>query len=551
MVSSHICESSCLEKSKLRNQLLKCFGCDQQFNAKCFDKIPSLVKTTSLSPDSNLIFICGKCHQHLSKLKPSLLARKSLNQSVSSHRSRVSNSVNDDAVSLDSQPSQVSEVEKLRMTTESNTDLLRTIHSHIMKSTVSQCSRCDQANQKDYSSEFSRILDKLAIIESASNESSYGNNSHDPSVKSFVDHIVSLIDAKLSCFNTSILSLRRTDDVTMKHSSDSRTVVKNTKNAFRTMNDPLDWSFSSPKPQSPNFSDDIFSLIHSFEANTWASFDSITNSIKRNTDALNSLLSGASSDPIYSTNPVTIALVESINRDDKLESIHHDLRSLTTDFTSFVESLNGLQMLKECNYSRTVDLDLDLEHDGTAVESEEREIDSLRARFHALLSTTNDQPSTTGFSQPVQHVNPTKTSTSTSNSLRVNGTDHYDNTSIIHSDLAINKFPHNSLHLLGASVKPAKLERHFHISPFDIKVSPKCVLDYIAENAQINRKLIRIHRLIKKGQDVSALSHVNFKIETNEAISEMILQPKFWPDHIRIKPWAVTNTVIPPPLSFL
>lgn len=133
MLSSHICDASCLDKARgLRTtSIIKCFGCDQNFNAKCFNGLSGLGKL-SISSDSNLIFVCGKCHQLLSLHRISA-TRKSMNisncsNSANSTRLSSSNNITNKAT----QP--VSFDTELRKTFEVNTELLQTILSHVLGS---------------------------------------------------------------------------------------------------------------------------------------------------------------------------------------------------------------------------------------------------------------------------------------------------------------------------------------------------------------------------------------------------------------------------------
>lgn len=94
-----------------------------------------------------------------------------------------------------------------------------------------------------------------------------------------------------------------------------------------------------------------------------------------------------------------------------------------------------------------------------------------------------------------------------------------------------------STHLLGQRIPHKSFENHYHLSPIDINVTPDNITDYIAENAQVNKNQLRIHRLVRRGRDISTLSYVTFKIETNQDVGHLIVQPNFWPRHVNIKPW--------------
>lgn len=140
MISSHICDATCVEKIKLRNPIqTRCFGCEQNFYIKCFDKTLTLTKS-ALSPSSNFIFVCGKCHQFLSKHKPSSKTRDSLSRN-SLNSTNADNSTSNNTVTLASssqQSTQSLNLTELRNSTEKNTELLRTILSHITQLPASQ-----------------------------------------------------------------------------------------------------------------------------------------------------------------------------------------------------------------------------------------------------------------------------------------------------------------------------------------------------------------------------------------------------------------------------
>lgn len=130
MVSPHICDASCMDKIKLRNSsLVKCFGCDHSFNTKCFEKLPSFGKST-LASESNFIFLCGKCHTHLSKYRAS--ARKSLSHTISSNVTTTNIIRTSDSIPT-SMPQQILNSSVLPESNQSNAELLRSILSHVTR----------------------------------------------------------------------------------------------------------------------------------------------------------------------------------------------------------------------------------------------------------------------------------------------------------------------------------------------------------------------------------------------------------------------------------
>lgn len=76
--------------------------------------------------------------------------------------------------------------------------------------------------------------------------------------------------------------------------------------------------------------------------------------------------------------------------------------------------------------------------------------------------------------------------------------------------------------------------RELHISKFGIKTNCDHITDYLSKKG-INLSNVRVFRLTKKDQDLSLLSFVSFKIETNSEIADSICAPDFWPAHVTIK----------------
>lgn len=492
-METHICKRSCSSKSIDKTQIT-CFGCSKSFYLHCFNvAINKVNQKCFFTADSPVQFICKSCQD--------------------AFKSRVD-----------------------------HTQLLHCLQGY--NDTVSK-------RNDDFSSNINVIIDKLNSIESSNAMPPTERDKDGPLINGFLDKIDSLIEAKLSRFNASILNYRQVEEIFMKHECGKRIAFNNIENGHYT-NNPLDWSMSSPKPRSANVSDNLFSMLHSFETNTWASFDSVTNLLKKNTSTLDQILANARHDIVPNDPNLSnrSPLVESIQRDEKLDSIYHGVCSLKTDFSVFVDKFEKVPTTNQRHDGQSPTF----EHNGsTTSTSNITDFDGLRDRFNAILSTTIDQspmsPASTR-TQKLTHAQPATISVPVTNST--NNLIKGPITSAVTSDIPnVQDTDMKSLHLLGANVKSKILDKHFHISPFDVKVTTTSIMDYIAENAKINRKRIKIHRLTKKGQDISALRHINFNIETDDDILQLIMQPRFWPAHIIIKPWTVKNTEIVSSASFL
>lgn len=85
----------------------------------------------------------------------------------------------------------------------------------------------------------------------------------------------------------------------------------------------------------------------------------------------------------------------------------------------------------------------------------------------------------------------------------------------------------------------ANICKELHLSKVDPNTPADSIIDYISSKTMINSKNdVRVFRLTKKGQDISRLKYVNFKIETTEEIASIINHLHFWPPHCNIAPFV-------------
>jgi len=392
--------------------------------------------------------------------------------------------------------------------------------------------------------------------------------SDNSSISCLINEIDSLIDAKLSTLSNSLLSCEQVDEIVKKHSQPAETFDKIVGGS--RINNPLDWSISSPHHRKRNGSDDLFSMIHSFEVNTWSSFDSISRSVKEISELLNKLSSNSAcdSDSKFMSASNRSALFETIHNENRLDLIHHDLINLKESFSAFINKFDKLS-LDGLLYNDP------LRHDETT-DSDRHDFEIMRNRFHDLLGTTEMRqssgvsdaflpnlatkvPAVSTHTTPSimndectdsepknllacsvdkasQHSGPHTTAGSLDKSKTC------DSSNQVHSPVDKTM---RSLHLLGKDVTSVPSLNHFHVSPFHINVSQEDILQYIADNANIDKKQVKILRLTKNGQDMSQLRYVNFKIETIDEIAKIILHPNFWPDRIKIKPWICKSRPAP------
>lgn len=82
-----------------------------------------------------------------------------------------------------------------------------------------------------------------------------------------------------------------------------------------------------------------------------------------------------------------------------------------------------------------------------------------------------------------------------------------------------------------------------YVSKFSNNTTCDDVLNFLSHHQfSSDMSNIRVHRLTKKNQDVSRLSFVSFKIETNREIGERLLHANFWPKGSYIKEFVRKNS---------
>lgn len=214
MVSSHVCDNSCMEKIKLRNQsVIKCFGCGHAFNIKCFEKVSSAMK--SMIPlDTNLIFVCGKCHLYLSQQKPSSTARRS---SVQKNSSNTTTTIANPSHygSTSSQTEQQQQQSSVPDTpVDANTELLRTILSQVSQLTERfdiHRDRAESSSSITHSVDDSSMFDLYRKFEKLQWDSvDIINKKIDNNISDYHTHLnsaMSNLTDKMNCVESAVVAL--------------------------------------------------------------------------------------------------------------------------------------------------------------------------------------------------------------------------------------------------------------------------------------------------------------------------------------------------------
>lgn len=96
----------------------------------------------------------------------------------------------------------------------------------------------------------------------------------------------------------------------------------------------------------------------------------------------------------------------------------------------------------------------------------------------------------------------------------------------------------------GHSIAHSEGLCEFYLAKFSTKTTEKCVLNYMCANGIPNDGKTRVILLMPKNRSLESLSYVTFKIITNRATSELILEDGFWPKPCKISKFTPRRSKI-------
>lgn len=619
MVSNHICIESCFTGRTSDKFAIDCFFCEKRFNSRCFELS---TQQKMLSSTNNVLFMCYKCIDRVTKLKQ--ITRRSNESSTAVNLTRNNEASNPNAASSD-RDDKVTMSKFLSMLTKMDESLIQ-----LATSNEELKQRFPMSNPVDPSAimtEFSTINQNVINL--------HAKVDHGTKLRSeFEAQITSSMMEKLN-------DLRNKINVppSPATSHTCTTTSKNNYNKLSTTLDPLNWSFSFNQSILPNENSELYQLLHGFEQNTWTSFDYLCRKLNENTDAVLHIESFCKEFKVKNTtqqlcSPVMDSIaIDNLNLiNEKCGNIEETLLELNTNVKVLQTDTNDNDQLTQqlrSRFLKLIDADTEIndvercnlftESNSTATDSAIKDSTDDLSRYLAsagadkfgelsvisqrcfrqstifennasttstlndLSCTTVDQSSTSALQTHQLSSPPAPSATSTSVANNVNimpkvTIRNLNSATPVHTDNdAINKQSEDgplpkqiatiqpnaksaqknsdaiqrSLHLLGPNVNSTTLNNQYHLSPIDVNVTPQHIVDYITDNACVNKKQIKVHRLTKTGQDISTLSYITLKVETTAEIGDLIAKSNFWPDHIRIKPWIAKSTTTSMASSFL
>lgn len=97
-----------------------------------------------------------------------------------------------------------------------------------------------------------------------------------------------------------------------------------------------------------------------------------------------------------------------------------------------------------------------------------------------------------------------------------------------------------------------KLQRHFHLSRASTNTTTEMIYGYMRKEGKFDVSNVKVTKLVPRSRDISTLSFVSFKIDTNEEIAAVLNSPNFWPKHCiwknfisKVRPFANFSSTNP------
>lgn len=562
-IKKHICTDNC----KGRTNSVSCFLCGEIFYSKCFSlDAQTQVKINSI--DSCVRFICGICQSSYTANK-----RKSLNNSqLPTNASSITdnnNALNDNinkildllltrapgntlitnAPSNSSDKHDNSSINVHQSIANNLNDKIDTVASDLkvlilsineMKKTRSDF-ECDQSQQK------APLHDKLDNCISIVTK--LDNIIEDNIIKSLSD-----LHCKIDLNISDPQFMTKHDKFTHKPQQ------KTNRNGRNSLSNDFEWSFSfnqSLNAATSSENTELYSLLSSFEQNTWAGLDLLREKVINietmcKNFELNELQSANSSAPSHSGQPIASALIDSIELDalaqiqNKCENIDRNVNLIMARTKSqWSQSLS-----KPFNIRDETPRPRNTLPESTTVSADETSVnEASTVHSHALLNETVYFPNDMLNGEINSLVNRSDAgsvldcSQNTQNSIRIESIHDISGDHIAGNSASTDITVTDNATSAGSdisSVDAAKLYE-LHLTKLPVDITECDIVQYIAKKGVLNADSIKLHKLVKRNADLSSFSFVSFKIDTTESIAKRLCERHFWPDKCIIKNFVHKN----------
>lgn len=448
MVNTHICAESCFDARHADKSTIKCFLCDKALNAKCFG-INAKPTVNLLSSGGNVVFLCYRCMDRISKVK------QNPRRSVDTNKSGTSANVNE---TNPNQRTANDSGEGVMM--DNMMTILKQINDNFMNFTA-----------KNVDLEVKNMNQKLTEIHAKMDQQHVSRTTAENKTGTAIIQSLNDIQEKITT---------RTDQTShIAVASKCQNPLNKNGNKRAVITDPLNWSFSFSPATIPSGSNELYQLLNGFEQNTWTSLDYLRHKLDDNTDMVTNIQSNC--------------------KEIKNLISHHRLESPLTE-TIELENLHRIQ--DKCDL---------IEKNVRILETTVNKIAERNVPMQMNIATTGTPHDPLTVSQP-------------------------DENAFVKNSVSTQQIQQQTVAGPTASGQENQ-EQEIYVAKFPISTTCENIREYIAHRIRAEVSSLKVIRLTKKNQDISHLSFVSFKIETNSELAGKILQPDFWPNQVYAKEW--------------
>lgn len=512
-MSNHMCNDDCFSNRTSHKHKINCTFCEKAFSLKCFGIVSTPCINLLLS-DQNGFFFCGNCHDKIMKLKvkDKNESQKSRNSLNSRKRDTIS-SINKIEVQADS---------SIGANYLNSNDMMNLVNNKFDKLE----SISNDLNQK--LNLISDFINKSALSDSYIHDSNVNNVTIENIFKQVlklddkVNRLHTIDDEKK---NMQVILSTLDNKANIQTPNNTKSIAQNLLNPALNISSIDNWSihngsvdeFSQTFAGRPSLTvqqivnDDIMDILKSSEQTTWQTLDYLTKEIRLQNEKIDTILQRTDGRIIQ---PIESPLVNTINLD---ELVSHNAQ-------------NGQSKRATGNF--------------IAMEKQKEAIAQTNNDNHEIVPETfksnmqkRQMPTLSGY-EPGNGLLTDNVNTSESHNV----TETFSNDVLINElDLIISSSDaDNTKNEQPNPVnEAANICKELHLSKVDPNTPADSIIDYISSKTMINSKNdVRVFRLTKKGQDISRLKYVNFKIETTEEIASIINHLHFWPPHCNIAPFV-------------
>lgn len=533
----HKCRAKCARLSvKYDNRKIICFGCNDWFYAQCFNlNLDAINQKSHFKSDSHVQFLCSTCYEMLHQL---IITRRTDNASHhqlakaktgsrSCSTDKVIDCTNNDAITSNTAAPPVINNETLQL--HESVKLLIDKITTQAPSPSTNCAVCPDLEMKlnNIYSMLIKATDKIDKVHThAAEKENIGV------VTSLIEKLSKSNDGMISTPNklNNLLDANRLSDWSMTGDHNNDSIV------------------ASGRPSlilHQSIDDDILNILRNSEARNWDALDQITRDLKTQSSKIESLLRH------YNSHSVSAAWEELFERmDSQNEKLNKVLQSAESHIVApiaspLVDAIHDMSPLS----NRIIDDALSTGNP-SIIDIAEKE-----AMTHYQQNTNENAETSNTERQKMQMHNlsdggPGIVQASTVVSAVA------DQTSIIHgvesgnnglvdidageSSSQQRQLEEQVLRLMTNFDTPAGSEqtleshinrarRELYVSKFGVHFTSEDIVSYLQHNGLSDLSNTRVIRLTKRDQDMSLLSFVSFKIETDEDTAILLLQPDFWP----------------------